>query len=121
MKPHLKAIFDERKNPTHASCRDVHDQLKPIMKMSAMIGKQIAHYRDLHIDAMLADVDNELEPKKERMRQKLTVVDQAYTAFNEAAERLAREMQNMERCLDEDEADITRFMAAKAKEDKVSS
>ena len=111
MHPQLQAIFDERKTPTHANARAVHDALRPILNVAALVDKQMAHYRSLHLDAKLAIHDVGLDPKQERIKQQFKVAHEATTALIAAGERLADAMTTLETSLDQDEKDVAAMLA----------
>lgn len=100
--PEVQALFDELHNPKHASKRTVHDQLRPIMKMGALVRKQLAEYHDLYMDATLGEHDAPLDPKLARLKNYITPIDQLAPQFLAIGDQLKEAFQNLERVRDED-------------------
>ncbi len=106
MHPELAALFAERSAPTHVNAQAVLDAMRPIITVAALVDKQMAHYRALHLAAKFAIHDSALDGKQERIKKTFRVTQEASTAFIAAGELLADAMTQLERYLEEDERDV---------------
>lgn len=106
--PELAAVFAEHESPTHCSKRHAHDQLQPLLCFAACAQKQLAEYRDLLLQAELADHDRALDGKLERLHQTLGAIDLDLPKLLEAGRRIAKSFTQLDRYFAETNADLAR-------------
>jgi hypothetical protein len=113
MKPHkeLQALLDEHTKPTHASKRDVHDQLRPILTAATKLSKQMGVYRDHHLNAKLAvhEPDAVVDGKLQLLITKVGACEKACTDFIAAGERLADIMSEIDATMLEAKATLAAY------------
>jgi hypothetical protein len=114
MHEHLRQFFDEHKQPTHCSTRDVHDLALPILTLATRIQQQVVMYRQKLLQAKLVDHDGELDPKMERLRQKLKSLEGCASEFIELGERMAEGFKMWDQIMAEDQALIDQWSARKS-------
>lgn len=127
MKDSLQRIFDEHDTPTHASKRDVHDALSPMVRLAAKAQQQVIEYRVLITEAAVAaDHDPAYSGKLESMHQAFAAIERQSAALSAAARELAQSMEQLDRIMGESKTDIERYergiaeAAEKAKDDALA-
>lgn len=112
----LQKLFDEHANPQHASGEDVRATLKPILALGAKLTKQMAVYREHHLNAKLDAHDPAFDGKQEMLRQRFAAAERLTAAFIDAGEKLADAMAHIEREMAQAETDIAHYETMKATE-----
>ena len=105
----LKNLFAERRSPTHLGSANLKELMRPILQLAALADKQMAVYREHHLNAKVAIHDHALDGKQERLKQTFRSTQSATSAFIESGERFLESFSQLERYLDEDEADVLRW------------
>lgn len=116
MHTQLKAVFDEHDNASHASKRDVHDQLAPILAIATAVQRQVLEYKSLLMQAELADHDHALDGKIEHMRQTFAAAEREANAFMEHGRNLAQCFTQLDRYMADAQSGVETIMARRAAE-----
>lgn len=114
MHEHLRQFFDEHQTPTHCATRDVHDLALPILTLATRVQHQVVVYRQKLLAAKLVDHDGELDPKLERLKQKLRSLEGTASEFIELGERLAEGFSMWDQIMTEDKALIDQWSSRKS-------
>lgn len=110
MKEQLQRIFDEHEAPTHASKRDVHTALSPMVRLAAKAQQQVLEYRMLITEAAVADDhDPAYSGKLEMMHQAFGAIERQSATLSTAARELAQSMEHLDRIMGESKTDIERY------------
>jgi hypothetical protein len=106
----IQALYDEGTKPTHACKRDVHDQLRPIMKVGAALRRQMAVYHELLLDAQLAPHDPSLDSKLERLKNQLKPLDTLIPQFLAIGDQIGEALKQWDRIIGEDTDTLRRLV-----------
>ncbi len=93
----LQKLFDEHKKPTHAGDAEIRAALKPILRIGAAINKQMALYREHHLNAKLDAHDPGFDGMQEQLRQRFAATEKLVANFIDAGEKLADGMAHISR------------------------
>lgn len=104
MHEQLRQFFDEHQQPTHIKTEDVHGLALPVLQLAMKIQQQVMLYRHLLLTAKMVDHDGELDPKFERLKQKLKALESTATSFIELGEQLADGFTMWDKIMAEDAA-----------------
>ena len=102
----LQALFNERKNPTHADADQIQAALLPILRLGALIDKQMAVYLEHHLNAKLTPHDPALDAKQQTIHNRFQAAKQCADAFIHAGYAVANAMRDLETLLDQDETEV---------------
>lgn len=111
----LQALFNEHGAPTHASGAEIRAQLKPILAAGAAIGKQMALYREHHLNAKLDAHDPGFDSMQEQLRQRFAATEKLVANFIDAGEKLADGMAHIDREMAQTKDWVANYEAVKAK------
>lgn len=93
----LQKLFDEHDAPTHAGGDEIRAALKPILLIASRINKQMAVYREHHLNAKLDAHDPGFDSMQEQLRQRFAAVEKLVANFIEAGEKLTDGMAHIAR------------------------
>ncbi len=110
MTPSLADVFAEHDDPTHASKREIHDQLAVILAIGADVQKQMIEYRSKLMAAQL--VDDTLTGQMEHMHQTFGAAEREATTFVTAGRNLAMCFTQLDRYMAEQRARLDKAVAA---------
>lgn len=110
----LHAVFAEHAEPTHASKRDVHDQMAPLMTMGSAAERQLAEYESLIVQAELAPHDHALDGKLEMMHQTIRAGRREIASMLTHGRDVARVFTQLDRCMAAWREDIATYLASAA-------
>jgi hypothetical protein len=116
MHPALRALFDEHASPTHASKRDVHNQLGLILTASTAVRKQVLEYKTLLEQAELADHDHQLDGTMEHISQRFASIERELNAAVQHERNLAAIFVELDRYMTEQQAHAENPSGAQAAE-----
>lgn len=94
-------LFEEHRAPSHATKQDVHDQLSPVLRVGALVQKQMIEYRSRLTAAELSPDGAGLEGTAEHIHQTFAAVEREASAFVSAGRQLAKAMTQLDRYLTE--------------------
>lgn len=111
MHKELQAVFDEHRTPKHADRRAVHVALAPLLETVDRARQQLLEYKRLLHQAELAPHDTRLDGKLEAMHQTIGNGELQLDAMTRAVRDLARDFTQLDRYMEEWQADIARVEA----------
>lgn len=111
----LQALFDEHATPTHATGDDIRAALKPILAIGARLNKQMAVYREHHLNAKLDAHDPGFDSMQEQLRQRFAAAETRVANFIDAGEKLADVMANIESVMAQTREYVANYEAVKAR------
>lgn len=112
MKPSLRAVFTEAKDPTHACCEDIARELQPVIRVALNVQKEIAELREKMTLASIEDPT--YDGNVERIEQTLRSMERRAAEIIAAGRGLRDDFRQLERYAGEIESDVASHIAQTA-------
>lgn len=112
MRESLAAVFNEARTPTHCSCEEVTDKLRPLIRVALKVQKQVAELREKMVLASMEDPT--YDGNVERLEQTLKSMERRAAAITAEGRGLRDDFLQLNRYAREIEADVIAHLAAMA-------
>jgi len=111
MHQRLQKLFDEHQSPSHAGTHHVHLHAMPVVRLNAMIQKQVLEYEALLEEATMDPEHHpDLTPKLEAIRQTLGALKRDAAAAQQAFSLVRMAMEQLDRYMPEARMDVEHIL-----------